>query len=455
MRAEDLGRVHFVEAVRIARRAPLVAFALVKPGAVGGDRDHHVALVQLQAARGLDGAQQVGDPGQAEAGEAVHQRRGPALARHKIGLALAAVEQQVEGVRALIGDADHQVAVHDVVDERHVLVADALDVVRAVAVVEQGRAFDRFDHRDARAQGLLQVVAGAQRPGRAAAGDEGGQAQVRVGRAQILEDPLERAAGAQVVGQVVAELGELVDDHVGRVALQLGADVVDLLDVALRARRADHVRGVRDPLVQPLEALGAHALGQHRHAAAAQDARDRHAAAAVVARRRPDRALCARVEAPGDDARHQAGVGGEHLVCPDHREALAERHHDARRNPGQAPRHLDIAGRLDPAGPRRVVVPMDPEQVGRVGRVRVGRGEPGEHRLGDGPRNGRRLGQLREARQQDAGLAQGADRARLDGGIAHLGRKVERVHGSGSIPVSAVDGGRTGAALCRPPAVDL
>ena len=128
------------------------------------------------------------------------------------------------------------------------------------------------------------------------------------------------------------------------VARQLGALVVDFLDVALGARRADDVGRIGDPLLQPVEALAAHAGRQHGHAAAAENARDRNAAAAVVAGRRPDRAVVRRIELPGHQARHQAGIGGEHLVRADHRKATAEQHDDRRLHAGQFARQHDMAG---------------------------------------------------------------------------------------------------------------
>ena len=116
----------------------------------------------------------------------------------------------------------------------------------------------------------------------------------------------------------------------------------------------------------------AHVLRQHGDAAAAQDARDGDAAAAVVAGRRPDGAVAGRIELAGDDARHQAAVGGQDLVGVDHREAVAERQDDAGLHPGQRRGQLDMPGHLDQAGARRIVEPVDAEQIERMRAVGIG-----------------------------------------------------------------------------------
>ena len=120
---------------------------------------------------------------------------------------------------------------------------------------------------------------------------------------------------------------------------------------------------------QPVEALLAHALGQHGDAAAAQDLGDGDAAAAVVAGRGPHRALPRRIEAPGHQARRQAGVGGQHLVRADHREQRAQRHDDARLHAGQRRGQLDVHRGRHPARAREVVEPVHAVQVERVGIV--------------------------------------------------------------------------------------
>ena len=66
--------------------------------------------------------------------ERARQLRRHAQPPRQIVAARVGVEHGIEPVGRLVADADHQIGVHDVVDQRHVLVADALDVVLAVAV---------------------------------------------------------------------------------------------------------------------------------------------------------------------------------------------------------------------------------------------------------------------------------------------------------------------------------
>ncbi len=56
--------------------------------------------------------------------------------------------------------------------------------------------------------------------------------------------------------------------------------VVDLLDVALRARGANDVGWIGHPPLEPLEALAAHVLREDGDAAAVHDAGDRDTTAA-------------------------------------------------------------------------------------------------------------------------------------------------------------------------------
>ena len=215
--------------------------------------------------------------------------------------------------------------------------------------------------------------------------------------------------------EVVTELAELVEDDVRRIAVEFGAGIVDFLDVALRARRAHDVGWVGHPLVQPVEALLAHVFGQHGGAVTAQDAGDGHAAPAVIPGRRPHGAVTGRVELPGDQARHQASVGGQHLVRIDHRETVAERQHDARLDSGQRSRQLDVLRHVDEAGTCAVVEPMYAEQVERMRAVRV-------HVLQFGLDGGRDRGgilELPDGGQQHAGLLEAGDSILINRRVDH------------------------------------
>jgi hypothetical protein len=187
------------------------------------------------------------------------------------------------------------------------------------------------------------------------------------------------------------------------VLAKLVAGVVDLLDVRLGAVGADHVVGrVGAPLVEPVEALLAHALGEDGDTAAGHDPADGDAAAGVVAGRRPDGAVMGGVELAGDDARCEAGVGGEHLVGGDHREAVAEHDDDRALDTGQARRQHDVIGHVDPVA-GEVVVPVDAPQVAGVGPLRVGVADLGGVIEGGG------VLELGERRQRDALLAEALD----------------------------------------------
>jgi len=104
------------------------------------------------------------------------------------------------------------------VDQRDVLVADALDVVLAEAALEERRALEGLDGDDPRPVRVLQGVAGRDRPGRAGRRDEGVEAKPGPLAGERLEDPPEGAPGAQPVDEVVSELAELVEAITGKKA---------------------------------------------------------------------------------------------------------------------------------------------------------------------------------------------------------------------------------------------
>src|SRR5262249_54971633 len=154
-----------------------------------------------------------------------------------------------------------------------------------------GRTLDGLDRGYLRAVPRFQVIAGRDGSGRAGRRDESRQPTVRLGAFEAREHTVERGAGAVVMDQVVGEFGELVEDEIVLRARELGALVVYVFDVALRSGRADDIVGIGDPFLQPIEALPAHAGGQHGYAAAAQNARYGNAAAAIISGRRPHRSV--------------------------------------------------------------------------------------------------------------------------------------------------------------------
>ncbi len=328
------------------------------------------------------------------------------LAVGEVGAAGVAVEQHVEVVGGTIADRAHDVGVHHVVDQRDVLVADALDVVLAEPVLEHRRALEGLDGDDPRAVLVLQQVAGGDRAGRPGGRHERSQPQITTRRrAHHVEHVGHGAPGDGVVAEVVAELAELVEHEVLGILGEQVARVVDLLDVRLRAVGADHVVDrVLAPLLEPVEPFLAHPFREDRHAAARHDAADRDAATRVVARRRPDRTMAGGVELPRHDPRCQAGVRGEHLVGRDHREAVAEDDDDRAVDTGQVATQHHVVGHGDPAA-GEVVVPVHPPQVAGVGALRVGVAD--ETAMVER----RRVGELGERRQRDPSLAEPFQRA--------------------------------------------
>ena len=243
------------------------------------------------------------------------------------------------------------------------LVADALDTVRAEPELVEGRALERLGGDDLDA-GVLRAeeVARGDRAGGAGRADERGQPAVRRG-VVLPVDLLDHAAGHLVVPDRVAELLELVedDDAVPAQAPELPALVVDLLDVRLGAGGGDDLVGA--DLLEPVEPLAAHALGQDRDRGAGEQGAVVSAAAAVVSGRGPDGLLLGRVEVAGDEARDEAAVRRADLVRA-RREPLADEADDLRLDARERRRELDPVAAAEPAAGRpRLVPPGDPEEV--------------------------------------------------------------------------------------------
>lgn len=141
------------------------------------------------------------------------------------------------------------------------LVANSLNVVFAIAIVKQRRTFQRLDRADMRSQRRFQVIARSQGSRRPGGGDKCTRRQVSAG-VQMVENPFQGRTGDFAVDDVVAVFVELIEDQIIRVLRQQMTGVIDFLDVAFGARRAENVVRIGQPTVQPVETLLAHAFGQ-------------------------------------------------------------------------------------------------------------------------------------------------------------------------------------------------
>ena len=301
-------------------------------------------------------------------------------------------------------------------DPGDVLVADALDPVAAEAVVDDGGALQGLAHRQLHIGiALLQQVARAH--GAGGAGGEGGGGQLLAGLLHGLEEFSESVAGDVVVPEGVAHLGELVEDHHGGILLELPGLVEDLLDVGLAAGGGDDLAGDG---FQPVEALLGHVLGQDGHGVHGQELGVEGAAAAVVAGGGPDGVVIVGVKLAGDQAGHQAAVGGAHLVAA-RGEPLADEAEDAGLDAGQGAGQLDVVHAAELAAVHDgLVVPGDAEQVQGVHVPEAHVLQSFLHLIGD------QLGVLHllEGGQDDVVLAGDFDVSfqsfRMDGKIDHI-----------------------------------
>ena len=219
----------------------------------------NVVLAQLIVLGHLDAAQDVCNAGDAEPGELFDELVGELELFLEVLLALCRVEQAQQTLGILVVDGDGHVGVLHVVDPRNVLVADALDAVAAEAVIQDGRALQRFAHAELHVWiALLEEVARAHRTG-----GTGGEARARktlAGLLHGLEEVCKGVARDIVVPQRVSHLFKLVEDHHAGILLELPGLVENLLDVGLAARRCDDLTG---DLAEPLKALLAHLRGEN------------------------------------------------------------------------------------------------------------------------------------------------------------------------------------------------
>ena len=345
--------------VRAVLLVELIDTGLVHDGRVGQNGDDDVVLGQLVELRHLDAAKDIGDAGNAHPGELFKLLVGDAEGLEVL-LAFLAVEEAKQSLGIFVVDVDDHVGVLDIVDPGDVLVADALDAVAAEAVVEDGRALERF--ADGELHGgvaLLQKVARGHRAG--GAGGEAGACQSLAGLLDGFKEVCKGVAGDVVMPQGVAHLGELVEDHHAGVFFQLPRLVEDLLDIGLAAGGGDDLAG--DGL-EPVKALLGHVLRQNRDGVACQQLGVERAAAAVVAGGGPYGMMVGGVELTGHEARGQAAEARADLVAAGG-EPLAGHGEDAAFHAGNGGGDLHVVRDLleQAAGLLGLIVPADAEQV--------------------------------------------------------------------------------------------
>ena len=269
-------------------------------------------------------------------------------------LPAALLGQELQALLALyVVDAGDGVHLEDVVDPRDVLVADALDVVAAVAVPVEGRALYGFD---ADRPGVVELVFDAltrsYRAGRTHRRREARDAAVADAlRRQLRRDLDARVARAVVVEAVVPELLELVHDPILRVLPQFVRRVVDLLDVALAPRGLHVARAVSPDLVEPLLA---HELGKKYQRVESHPRPDVRPSDAVVTGRGPDERVHAGLDVTFELVLHAYGIRGADLVAP-RGEVLAVEDDDVGIDAGQFFRQHNVVDAAVYVPPRDVV----------------------------------------------------------------------------------------------------
>ena len=137
----------------------LASFAWIQVGAVGGNGDECIVGAVATQLGNLDGCNHVADCRETKMLEHLQDVLRYTFAFMQIAQTFVGVEQHVEFVSSAIRNVDDQIGIHHVVDERNVFVADALDVVLAITVLEHGRALQRFDSTNCGAEQILQAIA--------------------------------------------------------------------------------------------------------------------------------------------------------------------------------------------------------------------------------------------------------------------------------------------------------
>ena len=210
---------------------------------VGEDGENDIVTGEFVVAGEFDGGEEVGDAGDAQQVEVVHQFRVNSLF-FQVGTPFWFVEEPNEAHGMFVVDGGDHVGVSRVVNPGDVFVADAFDAVAAEAVEEQGGALEGFTDDEFGAGVLFFEEVGAAH----GAGGTGGEDDTGVflaGFHFFFQDFQHGVSGDFVVPEVVAEFVELVedDDVVTPFFVEFPAFVEDFFDVAFAAGGGDDFTG--------------------------------------------------------------------------------------------------------------------------------------------------------------------------------------------------------------------
>ena len=185
-----VGAVHFVQ---------LFDTGLVHDSGVGQNGDDDVIFGQLIVLGKLDAAKNVRDAGNAHPGELFDLLVGKTEALEVL-LTFLAVKQAQQALGVFVVNVDDHVGVLDIVDPGDVLVADAFDAVAAEAVIQNGRALERFADGELHAGiTFFQKVACGHHAG--GAGGEAGASESLAGLLGVFKEVRQRVTGDIVVPQ--------------------------------------------------------------------------------------------------------------------------------------------------------------------------------------------------------------------------------------------------------------
>src|SRR5262245_45310325 len=327
---------------------------MVAVNRVRADCDDHVSFAEPVMFRSLDRAERVADARNAEDG-CDPQRlllRDAVAPRNRLPPRLA--REQLQSFFALdVVQTHDRIHVHHVVNPGYVLVADALNVVSAVAVVIKRRALDRFEADDAHVgPDLFEAVAGRNRPGAAHR-----RAERRDG---AVADALSLQIGGQlgdgiardvIVKPVIAHRLELIEDANVGIAAQFPGLVINLFDVRFDGVSSDHMRAIT---LDALEPLAAHPFRQDDDRPSADSPAHPRAADAVVAGARPDDRVPVNVHLAEEQRLRQHRIGRADIVRAGGKIAPIQ-NHDRRGNAGQIRGQNFIFDVVVRAAPRNVV----------------------------------------------------------------------------------------------------